>query len=200
MAGASSTPTSRSDSGSDRVTPDRPTVIVLMGPAGAGKSTVGRSLANALGWRFTDADEFHSAANRARLARGEALSDADREPWLDALRQEIATALADDQPMVLACSALRRVYREKLLPAGARRRVCFVYLRVGEDELAHRLRTRVGHFAPVELLSSQLATLEEPAPEEGVLTLDGEQPVQILVQNIRRSCGVRLATQSPELG
>ena len=136
-----------------------------MGPAGAGKSTVGRALASEIGWRFVDADAFHSTANRARLARGEALSDADREPWLTALRQQIATALAHEQPMVLACSALRRAYREKLLPPGTRRSVRLVYLRVSADELAHRLRTRVGHFAPVELLSSQLATLEEPASE-----------------------------------
>ena len=162
-----------------------------MGPAGAGKSTAGRSLAGTLGWRFTDADAFHSAANRARLARGEALSDADREPWLDALRREIATAIARGEPIVLACSALRRSYRELLLPPGAaRRQVCVAYLRVSAAELAHRLRTRVGHFAPVELLSSQLATLEEPAPGEGVITLDGEQPEQALVQQIRRSCGV----------
>ena len=169
---------------------DDPTVIVIMGPAGAGKSTVGHALASELGWRFVDADAFHSAANRARLARGEALSDADRAPWLAALRREIATALARDEPMVLACSALRRVYRAKLLPAGAQRSVRVVYLRVSADELAQRLRTRVGHFAPVELLSSQLATLEEPSPEEGALTLDGEQPAQVLVQQIRRAYGV----------
>ena len=162
-----------------------------MGPSGAGKSTVGRSLADSLGWRFTDADAFHSPENRARLARGEALSDADRAPWLDALRQEIATAIAHDQPMVLACSALRRAYREALLPnEGARQRVCIVYLRTSVAELARRLRTRVGHFAPVELLQTQLETLEEPVPDEGVLTLGGERPVQELVQQIRRSCGV----------
>lgn len=172
------------------VTVDHPSVIVIMGPAGAGKSTVGHALASELGWRFVDADAFHSAANRTRLARGEALSDADREPWLTVLSREIADALAREQPMVLACSALRRAYREKLLPDGARKRVCFVYLRVGERELAQRLRARAGHFAPVELLSSQLATLEEPAPTERVVTLDGEQPVQSLVRQIRLRCGV----------
>jgi carbohydrate kinase (thermoresistant glucokinase family) len=167
-----------------------PIVIILLGPAGAGKSTVGRSLADALGWRFTDADVFHSPPNRARLARGEALSDADRAPWIAALRQEIATAIARGQPMVLACSALRQAYREALIPEGAQRRVRFVYLRVRAAELSHRLRTRAGHFAPVELLGSQLATLEEPSAEEGVLTLDGEQPVVTLVQQIRHSCRV----------
>jgi carbohydrate kinase (thermoresistant glucokinase family) len=162
-----------------------------MGPAGAGKSTVGQSLANALGWRFTDADAFHSEANRARIAHGQPLSDADRVPWLTALRREIATAIARGEPMVLACSALRRAYREMLLPSGdTRRQVCIVYLRVGEAELAHRLRTRTGHFAPVELLRSQLETLEEPEPVEGVVTLNGEEPTRTLVQQVRRSCGV----------
>lgn len=161
-----------------------------MGPAGAGKSTVGHALASELGWRFIDADAFHSAANRARLARGEALSDADRAPWLAALHREIASALAREQPTVLACSALRRAYRETLLAEGARRSVCLVYLRVSADELAHRLRSRVGHFAPVELLSSQLATLEEPSSDEGALTLDGEQPMEALVRQIRHACGV----------
>jgi carbohydrate kinase (thermoresistant glucokinase family) len=172
------------------VTPKHPVVIVIMGPAGAGKSTVGQSLASALGWRFIDADAFHSSTNLDRLSRGEALSDADRAPWLEALRREIAHAIAREEPMVLACSALRRSYRETLLRDDRERhRVCNVYQRVGADELARRLRSRVGHFAPVELLQSQLETLEEPAPDEGALTLDGELPVLTLVRQIRRTCG-----------
>jgi carbohydrate kinase (thermoresistant glucokinase family) len=167
-----------------------PTVIILIGPAGAGKSTVGHSLANTLGWRFVDADAFHSPENRERLARGEALSDADRAPWIAALRGEIESAVASQEPMVLACSALRRAYRDALLPEAVRQRACTVYLRVSAAELAKRLRARVGHFAPVELLHSQLETLEEPEPEEGVTTLDGERPVLELVHQIRRSCGV----------
>ncbi len=167
-----------------------PTVIVLMGPAGAGKSTVGRSLVDALGWRFVDADAFHSPENRERLARGEALSDADRAPWIAALRREAEVALTREEPMVLACSALRRAYREALFPEVVRQPVCIVYLRVSAAELTRRLRTRVGHFAPVDLLDSQLATLEEPESDEGVITLDGERPVRELVHQIRRACGV----------
>jgi len=167
-----------------------PTVIVLIGPVGAGKSTAGRSLADALGWRYVDADAFHSPENLERLARGEALSDADRAPWIAALRREVEVAVAREEPMVLACSALRRAYREALVPDTVRQHVCIVYLRVSAAELARRLRTRVGHFAPVDLLESQLETLEEPDPDEGVITLDGERPVPELVQRIRRSCGV----------
>ena len=164
-------------------------VIVLIGPAGAGKTTVGIALAHALGWRFVDADDFHSPENRARLARGDALSDADRAPWLASLREEIERAVEKGESLVLACSALKRSYREALRPRSARaaEQVRFVYLKATPERLDTRLRSRVGHFAPPELLASQLATLEEPAPAEGVLTVDAERPVADLVAGIRRA-------------
>lgn len=166
-------------------------VIVLMGPAGAGKTTVGTALAHSLGWPFVDADEFHSTENRARMERGDALSDADRAPWLSSLREAIERSVERGTPLVLACSALKRSYREALLPrpAADAKHVRFVYLRTPPERLDRRLRSRTGHFAPPELLESQLATLEEPGPDEGVLTLDGERPVAELVAQIQRAIG-----------
>lgn len=166
-------------------------VIILIGPAGAGKTTVGTALADALGWRFVDADDLHSPGNRARLARGEALSDAERAPWLASLRKEIERAVEDGESLVLACSALKRSYREALLPRSGRAvgRVRFVYLKSTRERLDRRLHSRVGHFVPPELLESQLATLEEPVPDEGVFTVDGERPVEETVGQIRRATG-----------
>lgn len=164
-------------------------VIVLIGPAGAGKTTVGIALAAALGWRFVDADDVHSAHNRARLERGEALTDAERAPWLAALRGTMEKAITRGESLVLACSALKRAYRDALLPGATRdaRQVRFVYLKTSSHALATRLRSRAGHFAPPEILGSQLATLEEPAPGEGVLILDGERSVAELIATIRRT-------------
>jgi gluconokinase len=170
----------------------RPSVIVLMGVAGAGKTTVGRALADALGWRFADADAFHTPESVARMHRGEPLDDAARQPWLDALRAHAADALARGERLVLACSALKRAYRDALVPADAPRgSVRFVHLRVSPAELAQRLATRTGHFAPPALLDSQLATLEPPAPDEDdALTVDGEQPVDAVVGRVREALGV----------
>jgi gluconokinase len=167
-----------------------PLVIVLMGPAGAGKSTVGARLAAALGWRFEDADTYHSPANLARVARGEGLTDADRAPWLARLASEIQIAVGRGMPMVLACSALRRVYREALVSRTPAASVRFVHLEVRPAELAARLAARTGHVAGPALLASQLLALEEPAPGEGILSLDGERPVADLVEEIRLRCGV----------
>ncbi|AHG88910.1 carbohydrate kinase, thermoresistant glucokinase family [Gemmatirosa kalamazoonensis] len=159
-----------------------PNVVVLMGPAGAGKTTVGERLAESLGWPFADADAFHPASNVEKMRRGEGLTDADRAPWLAALREAVRATLARGDHLVLACSALRRSYREALVPPDAPSgAVRFAYLHVSRAELARRLATRVGHYAPPSLLDSQLATLEEPAPEEGIAWIDGERPVPDVV-------------------
>ena len=152
-------------------------VIIVMGVAGSGKTTVGTALAVALGWRFVDADDHHSPASVAKMARGEPLDDADRRPWLDDLRAIIEEALARGDGLVLACSALKASYRARLAPAGAGGRVRFVYL-AGTPELHGRLAQRAGHFMKAAMLDSQLATLEAPAD---ALAVDAALPVAPIV-------------------
>lgn len=143
-----------------------PYVLILMGVAGVGKSTVGRLVADRLGWAFFDADDLHPAANVAKMRRGEALTDADRAPWLDALRSLVERRLADQAPAVLACSALTARYRDHLHATDLRVQV--VWLDAPPAVVARRLGTRRGHYAGLELLESQLATLEAPAQPEAV--------------------------------
>jgi len=160
-------------------------VVVLIGAAGAGKTTVGRALADALGWRFVDGDDFHSPAAIGKMRAGAALTDADRAPWLAALHQVIAGAVGRREPLVVACSALRARYREGL--RGDLRGVRFVYLKADEATLRCRLTERAGHFAGPALITSQLATLEEP--HEG-LTIDATQPPERIVAAIRYEFGL----------
>lgn len=160
-------------------------VVILMGVSGAGKTTIGRMLACALGWDFHDGDDLHSAANREKMSSGAALSDADRQPWLAAISALIAGYLARGQSAVIACSALKRAYREIL--RGDPASVKFVWLD-GEPELiAGRIAARRGHFMPPELLASQFADLEAPA---GALRIDvAAQPADI-VAAIRRGLSI----------
>jgi len=159
-----------------------------MGVAGAGKTTVGQELAQALGWEFRDADDFHSAANVAKMHCGEGLTDEDRKPWLETLRHLIATTVHEHRYMVLACSALKQSYRDVLMPPDVQRgAVRFVYLDVPASELRHRLAERTGHFAPPELLTSQLATLEPP---RDAVWVHGTRPVATEVETIRRAFGL----------
>ena len=168
-----------------------PAVIVVMGPAGSGKSLVGARLAAALGWPFYEGDDFHPPENVARMHCGEPLTDADRAPWLAALAATVARCLAARTPAVLSCSALRRAYREALVPARAPAgAVEFVYLRADSVLLAARLAARAGHFFAPALLASQLATLEPPAADEPVLTLDAARTPDALVAEVRRALGV----------
>jgi gluconokinase len=174
-----------------RSTAGCPGVIVVMGVAGAGKTTVGRALAAALGRAFHDADDFHPAANVARMRAGIPLTDADRAPWLDALRALVARCLTDGTPAVLACSALREAYRTALLPAGvAPTRVRFVFLDVTPTTAERRLAARANHYMPASLLDSQFATLEAPtgAPH-AALRVDAEWPVDVLVAEARQAFG-----------
>jgi gluconokinase len=158
-------------------------MIVVMGVSGSGKSTIARRLAAALGWRFMDGDDLHPPANLAKMAAGIPLTDADRWPWLDGIVGWMRAERAAGRHGVVACSALRRVYRERLQTAGPD--VRFVYLDVAHDELARRMRTRE-HFMPPELLGSQLATLEEPASDEPALRVEASGSVEETLAQVLR--------------
>lgn len=152
-----------------------------MGIAGSGKTTIGRALAERAGWPFYDADDYHSAGNIARMTKGEPLTDADRDSWLTALSNLIATLDASGGPAVLACSALRDRYRDRLESASPRGLVRFVYLHVSREVAEARMRARLGHYMPASLVGSQIETLEQP---ENALVLDGTLPIATLVDRI----------------
>jgi len=162
-----------------------PLTVVVMGVSGCGKSTVGRSLADELGATFLDADDFHPPANVERMRSGIALTDAERAGWLDALAARLAQARTAQEPVVLACSALKRSYRDAL-----RRRapaLTLVHLTGSPALLAERITARSGHYMPPTLLPSQLATLETPADDEGAITLDVAAPTDDLIAVILRA-------------
>lgn len=161
-------------------------VIILMGVSGSGKTTVGRRLAEALGWRFRDADEFHSPESVAKMVAGEPLTDEDRWPWLERLRALVEEALEEGEGLVLACSALKRAYRERLVVDPER--VKLVLLRGPRELIARRLAERRGHFMPARLLESQLATLEPP--EEAWVVDVGEAP-DVVVAGIIAGLGLQ---------
>ena len=137
-------------------------VLIVMGVAGAGKTTVGTLLAQELGWQFADADDFHPAENIDKISRGIPLTDSDRAPWLAAMRAAILRWNAAGENAVLACSALKRSYRDQLRAGSVR----FVFLKGDYEQLLERLRSRYGHFADEKILASQLETLEEPDIDE----------------------------------
>jgi gluconokinase len=156
-----------------------PRAIIVMGVSGSGKSTLGGALARALECEFLEGDQFHSPQAVARMARGIPLTDEDRWPWLERLGQAIGAKVAAEGIVVAACSALRRVYRERLRKAITAP-VSFVLMDADRDELMRRMTERTGHYMPPSLLDSQINTLERPDPDEGILTLDARQPVASL--------------------
>ncbi|KQW66908.1 hypothetical protein ASE17_20240 [Phenylobacterium sp. Root77] len=146
--------------------------LLVMGVSGAGKTTLAEALARRLDHAFIDADDLQPPGNRAKMAAGKPLDDADRAPWLDAVAKVIAVWVAGGQGGVIACSALKRAYRDRLRAADPG--LVTIYLDVDEAELRRRLARRRGHFFPAELLVSQLAVLEPPTREEGVVSVLGE--------------------------
>ena len=155
-------------------------IVIMMGVVGSGKTTVGRLLAEKLAWEFADADAFHPLSNVEKIRHGIPLTDADREPWLQALRKAITSWIAEGGNVVLACSALKRVYRREL-EVGPE--VRFVYLKGSAELIAERLHLRQGHFADDKILASQFADLEEP---EGAVTVEIAAPPQRIVAEIRK--------------
>ena len=155
-------------------------IVIVMGVVGAGKTTVGKLLAEQMGWEFADADDFHPRSNVEKIRNGIPLKDQDREPWLVLLHAKIVEWIAHGRSAVLACSALKRIYRYQL-DAGPEVRL--VYLKGTRDLIASRLGARHGHFANESILASQLADLEEPA---GALSVEISETPQQIVSDIRR--------------
>ena len=159
-----------------------PRAVVVMGVCGAGKTEIGRRLADVLGWTFRDADDFHPPANVAKMRAGTPLVDADRWPWLDALAVVLRDAVSGGTPTVLACSALARRYRDRLgLPTP---RIRLVHLADPSGLIRKRIEQRAGHFMPAALLDSQLALLEPPAPDERPIVVDVAAAPESIVRAI----------------
>jgi len=158
------------------------TVIVMMGVSGSGKTTIAKGIAEREGWKLVEGDAFHPPANIAKMKAGTPLNDADRLPWLHAIAAEIDRLRAQGESAVVACSALKRVYRDILI--GARSDVVLVYLQGSRALIAGRLAARKGHFMPSSLLDSQFAALEEPGPDERPVTVSIDADPDMVVQNV----------------
>ena len=158
--------------------------LIVMGVSGAGKSTVAAAVAQRADAVFLDADDFHPASNVAKMAAGTPLADADRWPWLEAVGDEIASRTGAGERVVVACSALKRAYRDAIL--GRRAGVRLVYLKGEKELIAERMAARLDHFMPPALLDSQFATLEEPAADERALVVPvSPQPGEVVAFILR---------------
>jgi gluconokinase len=161
-----------------------PCALVVMGVSGSGKSTIADALAKRLDWRFEDGDRFHPASNVAKMSAGQPLTDEDRWPWLQAIADEIDRLCGKNQHAVVACSALRRAYRNVLV--HGRDDVRIVFLDGTEALIAGRLAARRGHFMPPGLLASQFKTLEPPTPDERPVKVSIDATVDAIVEDIIR--------------
>jgi gluconokinase len=150
-----------------------------MGVEGTGKTTIGKMLAEKLGWKFYDADDYHPVANIEKMRNGIPLDDEERRPWLNEIRNLINSSLNRNEPSIIACSALKNSYREFL--KQNKEQIIFVYLKGDKNTISKRLASRKGHFAGTQLLESQLRTLEEP---EGVITADISKRPEVIADSI----------------
>jgi gluconokinase len=150
-------------------------VIIIMGVEGTGKTTIGKMLAQKLGWKFYDADDYHPKRNIEKMRSGLPLNDEDRWPWLKEVRKLIDSSLNRNESSIIACSALKSSYRQYLKQQNEK--IIFVYLKGNKNTISKRLASREGHFAGTELLESQLQTLEEP---EGVITCDISREPEVI--------------------
>jgi gluconokinase len=163
-------------------------VILICGVAGVGKTTIGKLLASELGWRFYEADDFHSRANIDKMRSGQPLTDEDRQAWLEKLRQVVERSLAANENAILACSSLKRKYREPLRVSAE---VKFVFLRGTRARIAKQLKERRGHFAGLALLDSQLRDLQEPNASENAVTIQLRGDPSDLVHEIETKLGLK---------
>jgi gluconokinase/6-phosphogluconolactonase len=163
-------------------TSELPCALVVMGVSGSGKSTIGEALGRRLGWRYEDGDSFHPAANVAKMSAGQPLTDEDRWPWLEAIAAEIERCRQEGQHIIIACSALKKAYRDILV--HGRDDIRMVYLNGSHDLVADRLGHRKGHFMPPGLLDSQFATLEAPLADERPITVSIDASVEEIVEHI----------------
>jgi gluconokinase len=166
-----------------------------MGVSGSGKSTIAAELAERLSWTFEDGDRFHPASNVAKMSAGQPLTDEDRWPWLQAIADEIDRVCQAGGHVVIACSALKRAYRQVLV--HGRRDVRIVFLKGTQPLIADRLARRKGHFMPPGLLESQFKTLEPPAADENPVTVSIDASIETIVKDIVRQLGLGAAGGVP---
>jgi gluconokinase len=171
-----------------------PCALVVMGVSGSGKSTIADILAERIGWTFEDGDKFHPASNVAKMHAGQPLTDEDRWPWLRAIAAEINRACAAGEHLVIACSALKRAYRDILVQG--RKDVRIVFLDGSQQLIASRLAKRKGHFMPPDLLPSQFRTLEPPTPDENPVTVSIDASVDKIVDDIVAKLALASAGQN----